>query len=405
MRKSQNLSRRQALSGIAGMAHLPLLGCLELGPENKDLGINVSRNIIDSYNDADGLQIIDISDNGQKNIIASSRDSVYWYEQTEGSDGWIKHLITTGYNEIEGIDAADIDGDGLIEVFILDQGAGILDIATQDTFDPTKSWSTATLDSNASAIQSSLISDISGNGNRNDIAYTYEGINDGDGGVYWQEYTGGTPKDVSNWSKYEMHQIEGAWWIAQKRRDLSRNGNTNDIVVSAREYNNKNARGEVFWLESPTDPRQSWNKTIIDDGSDFAPTQIDTGNLFANGHQNDVVAVAGPDRGNGLYIYDYSNNWDRKKILTADEFFWNAKTIDLLNRSQDEIIFSKHQQYSGFLIWDGSKYITKGMTSNGGSNKFDDRIIPWDIDNDGELELLLVYDDTGDLEWWDVTFE
>lgn len=135
----------------------------------------------------DGLQQADLAGDGEPFLIVGANDStVRWYRQTVDG-GWQSHVIASGFVELEGIDAADFDGDDRTEVIALDQGAGKVVLLKADTGDPAGPWSMATLDAAAPMAQSSFVTDVSGNGVPNDV-FTIR--TDRGEGIYWYEYAG-----------------------------------------------------------------------------------------------------------------------------------------------------------------------------------------------------------------------
>jgi hypothetical protein len=311
-------------------------------------------------------------------VAGSETGGVSWYEQgaepAAGGD-WTEHEITASANELEGLNAADIDSDGKVEVFILDQNAGTLEIAKQDGSDATGSWSTTTLDNSAPNIQSSLIADVDDDGN-DDILYAYEGDTGGEGGVHWLEWNGSDPTNASNWTKHTALQIEGAWWIGQGRRDLSGDGNATDIVFTTRENKNGAASGSVNWLEPPSDPTNTWTKHQIEDNQDYIPLHCDVGNFYGDGHQKDVVACAGPDgSGTGVYRYRFDNNWSRTQLPNTTTDHNNVVGLDIFGNTRTDIVTLTQAQSPDKLEvreWDGSEY---SVSQEFEIDKADDRIV------------------------------
>ncbi|WP_207587118.1 FG-GAP-like repeat-containing protein [Halomontanus rarus] len=355
---------------------------------------------IDSVNNMDGIDILDMDDDGDIDVITGSEGTgeVAWYEQGSDTDTWTKHTITTGHNAIQGVDVADVNGDGKKEVLILDKDAGDILLATQDTSDPTGSWSNTTLDANAPNAQQSVEADIDADGDM-DFFYAYEGTSDGEGGVYWLEYQGGDPGTASNWQKHEVAQINGGWWIAQRQVNISEDATGNDIVVSARDRRNSAAEPGVYWLEEPANVSEAWTIYTIEDASTYDPLHVTVGNFCGDGHRKDVAASAF-DGGTGIYYYCFSDDYSRT-VLRSDGRWHNTQSADLDGGAgRDEIVVADHNLNTEMMVysWNGTAYTQRSATQY---DKPDDRIIPYDLNGDGFKDVFAVSSSSNSVDWWE----
>lgn len=347
----------------------------------------MSANTIDSLDNAEGMATSDIDSDGRTDAIVSDGEngSVYWYQQPDRLDNsWTQTTIQSGFSEVEGVATGDFDDDGNIEVVIADQGGDELAIAKQDTSDPTGSWSATTLDAGATNVQGILIWDVDSDGNL-DIMYSYEGSASGNGGIFWQQFGGGDPLDSNNWTQHQALQVEGAWWLAQRApKDLTADGNSDDVLFSVRESKNTAASGEVAYISPPSDPTNTWSKTQIDDNADYVPLHVSHGNLFGNNHEKDILASAF-DSGNSIYRYDFSNGFARATVDSSTRYY-NSKARDLSSNSRDDL-FVNDDGSSEFklYVYDGSQYVVTDSIAHG---KSDSAILAADITGDGTNELL-----------------
>lgn len=352
---------------------------------------------LDTETMADGSQLIDMDASGSQDIVVGTdlEGGAVWYENDAG---WTQHQIASGYESVEGVDAVDIDGDGDVEVFILDQPGGVLDIAVQDNSDPTGSWSTTTLDGNATNVVNTLLGDLAGDGDKNDLIYSYEGGESGDGGVYWLEWTGGDVGSASNWDKHEIVQEEGAWGLSRRFADLSGDGTTLDIAFTARTARNDAAGGGVWWLEKPSDPRDLWTQHEID--TEDSALQVDIGDLSGNGDAKDVV-VGRFDDGEGVYWYDEANSWERNAVTTGSTWY-NVRAKDYTENAAWDII-TVEQSPTELAFWkkSGDAYQPAAVED---LYKEVERIPFGDIDGDGSDEFVTVSEEKF-VEYWDVEIE
>jgi hypothetical protein len=393
------------MSGVTAGAILSA-GCTSVWPSRSKRFADITRHRIEQgLRDPDGLEVARIDDdNGIDVIVANSTGTpaVYWYQQ--GEDQWQQHVVdnSTGFEKIEGVDAADFDDDGRTEIVTLDQLRGTVFISTVDNpKSESKSWSTAAIDETAPLVQCSLETDLTRNGYP-DLLYAYEGWHGTAGGVAWLEYTTGDITDASNWRKHQVVQADGAWWIAQEQRDYSGNGRENDIVFSSRESGRSGhtGTGKITWMEVPSDPTDQWESHIIEDGEDYAPLHVTTGNFFNDGHEKDVAAGAF-DRGRGIYLYSFSDGWQRTRLLT-DHRFHNVRALDITSRNRHELYANTDDGVSMILQHTGSSW---EVVAEFDLLKSDDRIIPVDINSDSALDVVTVAAISGTVDWWSFDVE
>lgn len=367
------------------------------------VGDGVSITNIDSHTKTDGLQTVDVDGDGLEDLVVTTETAAYWYEQpADPTSTWPQNTVATGQTEIEGANAEDFDGDGTPEAVILDQGAGDVVVASADTDDPTGTWSSTIIDGNAPAVQSSTVVDVDGDGEP-ELVYVYEGIDGGQSGATaWLDYTGGDVLSASNWTKHIIDETMASWWIADGRHDISGDGTEDDVVVSARQNNTLSTTGELFYLSPPADPTSTWTKTVLHDGSTFAPVQTEVGEIFGNGHGRDVVAAA-RTTGDGIHAFDASNGYARTKIVSGGTYF-NVQTADITPGDRDDLFVARDSAHAGFRVYEEEtdSWTLRGAQHLGSNNKYNDRLGVLDVDNDGRNEAILVADDTGVLEWWDV---
>ncbi|MGV9198305.1 MAG: FG-GAP repeat domain-containing protein [Promethearchaeia archaeon] len=375
-----------------------------LTPVDKNEIGGLLRHNIARIDDGDGLEIADFSADGRIDIVIaeSKLGKVTWYEQGKTPYQWTPHLIAEGFKKIEGLDVLDADEDGRLEVIILDQGLGEVALAEQETDDPRDEWAVEVLDDKAFKVQCSLENDIDDDGDM-DFFYAYEGLKDGQGGFFWMEFKGGESLNSENWEKHTIKQVNGGWWINQEFLDLNQDGKKEEIVVTSRTLRNKDAIPGAFWLEPASNVKDPWSIHVIEEGKDFYPLHVSTGNLTGKNHSKDVVLGA-KEKGTGVYLYSYSDGYSRSTI-TPHGTWHNVKALNLDNKGRDEIIVVDADVLFGrrmkIYSYKGGKYKEIFSTRYW---KADDRIIPYDLDDDGINEIFTVSAEDNSVDWWEVTF-
>jgi hypothetical protein len=389
----------------------------ESGRENRAAGVGdqqhggpgfmlVKHEIDTSIREGDGQSMADVDGDGNNNVIVGTGrgGQVFWYEKHSPTE-WTRHLIADGFVEVEGTIAADFNNDGQIEVVILDQATADLSrphvsIAKQDTEDPRKSWSVSVLDSHAPHVQQGIAVDVTGNGLL-DFVYAYEGKVDGQGGFYWMRNHGGNPLDPGNWTKHEIGQMEGAWWIDRNSpKDFSGDGVRGDLLVGARAGGRapRSARGGIFLYLRPEDPTRPWQKITVDDT--FPTLQVASGDLTGNGDDRDIVAGACHDsQHTGLYLYEFHNGWNRIEV-ESDHNWWGTYAYDINQDGRAEIIAGEQTGHTLRIYafdQDADRYTLRASDR---FRKPDDQILFDDITGDGRKTEFFVGADPGGVFWY-----
>lgn len=362
------------------------------------LNYSISQNQIGSVSNSDGLQIGYINGDDLIDVANASQDTVYWFEQTADLTSWNQYTVSTGHTKIQGVNIVDVNGDGNKELFICDRDDDSVSIIQQDSGDPTGSWTSTKLATGLGSPQTSVIFDVDDDGTP-EIIFTHAGTTNTTG-VTLLDYTGGTVTDAANWDEYRIDSTQGAWWPIGPR-DISGDGNKDDIVISSREISGLSNSGQLYYLSPPSDPTNTWNKTQIDDGSTYSPFQATMGNYFGTDDRDLVVAAR--TTGDGVYAYDFDNGYARTEIISTDTYY-NVKLGDIVQEDygRDDLFVAKENDYSGLRVYnsDTDSYELNVTVNSGQSNKIDDRIIPYNLTGDGGKELILCNQTDSALDWW-----
>ncbi len=351
--------------------------------------------------EGDGQALADVNGDGNNNLIVGTGNGgeVYWYEKIS-SGKWERHLIAEGYREVEGTIAGDFNGNGKTEVIILDQRGNRVDIAIQANDNPGGDWLTFTLDPDANLVQQGLIMDVTGNGYP-DFIYAYEGSHPGNGGFYWMENKVGDLLNPGNWEKHEIKQIEGAWWIDYNSpRDWGGSG-TGDIAVGVREIRGRNpgsVNGGIYILKQTGNPRDIWIMEAVD--TSFPVLQVSSGDLTGNGDERDLVAGACHDSEHtGLYIFDYSNKWQRAEVEIRHNW-WGTYAFDINKNGRAEIISGESSGNTLRIYAYCDKQTRYVLQISDPFLKPDDQIIFEDIDGNGHKTEFFVGSDPDGVFWY-----
>lgn len=388
-------------------------------PAAPDRSWEITRHTVDELT-SDGLVAVDVTGTGNEDLVVAGdvTGQVAWYRNPGDPRGdWEKHLVEDGYAELEGTEAGDIDGDGRVEVFSLDQqGANAQKVRIHEPVsdDPTGDWSTTVLDDDAPFVMNAFVTDVTGDGENTDLLYTVEGGSPGEGGVFWLEYHDGDVMDASNWTERTVAPVDGAWGIHYEWVDISADGEEADLVLGARSLRNDGADGGVFWLERPDDPTDTpWPVHWISQGK--GRLHLAVGDFTGNGTSLDVATSYDWDEGTGVHIYEYPGatkfqnrvadlvEWERRE-LTTDGQWWNVRTHNWTGGDYDQILTIENGNGDPLEIWDnedGSGYERMASHDYG---KSDDNVAFVDLTGDGSMEMATASESgSNKVDWWEIT--
>jgi len=204
--------------------------------ENSDTqpGLFVSQNTVDSnVNTPLSLFCIDLENDGDVDILGTSSNVVAWWENDGSGSGWTQHTLVSGLHDADGIHAADVDGDGDLDI----SAAEIWDGGAFYWFENTDSigttWSCHTVLGSFYIAESTFLADIDGDGDEDMLA-------GGGDGVYWFENVDGlgTPP-------WTQHDVDPGVALAVGLSAFDFDGD-GDIDLSRADYGNN----DLMWWEN-----------------------------------------------------------------------------------------------------------------------------------------------------------
>jgi hypothetical protein len=148
------------------------------------------RHIIDTPHRPNKGQVVDMDGDGGLDLVMAIRgdDSVkgslvtpgaqiVWYERS-GVDSWTKHVIADQFHHASEAVAADVDGDGQIEVVATGWGANGRVALFKHRGDPRGPWDMQILKSPWSKVAQPIIVDLDGDGRLDIVACAERGSNE-----------------------------------------------------------------------------------------------------------------------------------------------------------------------------------------------------------------------------------
>ncbi len=154
------------------------------------------RHAVQGSHDAGLVHAADVDGDGDVDVVGAgtATDMIAWWENTAG-DGtlWTRHTIDGAYDGAHGVDAADVDGDGDVDVLGAATEANDLTWWENTAGDGTV-WTEHTLDDHFSAAKSVFAADIDG-----DADIDVLGVAKGQQDITWFENLGcNCPADLND---------------------------------------------------------------------------------------------------------------------------------------------------------------------------------------------------------------
>lgn len=332
----------------------------------------------------------DIDGDGDSDVIGtidSRNGAVCWWENTDGSGiYWTKHQISgTGFNNPNVARAADINGDGFIDVLGVSYNSSR--ISWFENVDGSGDYWVEHMIHNVQAITAHC-SDVNGDG--------------------FIDVVSGAPYDNTiQW--YENADGSGTLWIEHivddsftyprsvYSSDINSDGRT-DIIGSV------NHGGTLYWWENLDGSGTNWQKHLI--STDATWSQAYSADINGDG-SNDIIGMTGDrmsitwwenDDGSGL-------SWTQHALDNEFCFTKSVCSADLNGDGYLDLIGTSYQLY---IIEEISWWENTDGSGTGWIKHELERSVEFavsaqaaDLNNDGCLDILAAakYDD--EIVWWD----
>ena len=220
-------------------------------------GIVWTQHTVDgAFDMAMSVYAADVDGDGDMDVLgaAYNADDITWWENTTG-DGtaWTEHTVDGAFDGARSVYAADVDGDGDMDV--LGAASGANEIAWwENTTGDGSTWTEHSVVVAFDGANSVYAADVDGDGDMDVLGAANE-----DDDITWWENTAG---DGTAWTEYTVDgAFDGAYFVYAA--DIDGDGDM-DILGAA--FHD----GDIAWWENTAGDGTTWTEHTVDGAFDFA---------------------------------------------------------------------------------------------------------------------------------------
>ncbi|MDA3816649.1 MAG: T9SS type A sorting domain-containing protein [Prolixibacteraceae bacterium] len=336
----------------------------------------------------------DLDGDGDMDVLSASYwdDKIAWYENLDGAGTFsAQKVITTEANGAGSVYAADLDGDG--DKDVLSASENDAKIAWYENLDGAGTFSTQNIiTTNADGAMSVYAADLDGDGDKDVLSASCW-----DDKIAWYENLGGggsfsSQNVVSGFKEIIDSNVVGAGSVYAA--DLDGDGDMD--VLSASSSDDK-----IAWYEN-LDGADTFSDQKVITTNAAGASSVYAADLDGDGDK-DVLSTSENDAKIAWYEnLDGAGTFSAQKVIATDEYVgYDVYAADLDGDGDTDVLGSETH---GNLGWYEN---LNGEGDFSSSNTIDDEV--WglesvyasDLDNDGDLDVLAISREMSRLNWYE----
>lgn len=252
--------------------------------------------------------------------------------------------LTDRFHQLEGCSFADIDGDGIHELLVVDQeGNDFYIYKPENGSDYAGNWNRVKINQGFGRPfgQDSFAYDFDGDGVE-EVAIAFEGTTDGDeiaaGGVVWYDFPdpNADPLDPASYVEYVLARRRGSWSFLKSKKFMTIDSEE-CLIFGSRFGHNDFAAPGILKAVRPAVVTDEWEVTEIYSTVADDITWIDAGDFSGDGHGDDIAfiqwkAVEDSDSLRIRYL-DKGDSWNEVLMGSALGQPYNAVALEAAMRT------------------------------------------------------------------------
>ena len=347
--------------------------------------------IAGSLNAVQSARVADVDGDGDGDVLAavSGSDTIVWQENTAGdASAWTAHVVTSSFASAASADAADLDGDGDLDV--VGAASGDDTIAWWDnTAGDGSAWTLHTVDASFAGAWRVRAADLDSDGDADLLG----AARDADDLVWWENTAG----DGSNWNRRDV-VVDFTGARDAMAADLDRDGDL-DVLGAAWEA------GQIAW----------WKNEMIHRSAVF-PARDTVATSYGRAHSVHAADVDGDGDIDMLGAAYNDNRVDWWENTAGDGSAWTAHEVNSAF-NQASAVYAVDMDADGdidvlgaaesarVVWWENTAGNGLAWTEHALDTWFwgASSVYPADIDGDGDLDAAGAGYGADDVAWWENT--
>ena len=365
----------------------------------KDVPFGDATTIDGSFEGAISVYAADVDGDGDLDVLGAAygADDISWWENTAGNGtAWTEHIVDSDFDGAESVHAADVDGDGDLDV--LGAAAGAYDITWwENTTGNGTVWTEHTVDGDFGGAYSVYAADIDGDGDLDVL---------GAGDLHGAHKMGLTIDNVSWWENtdsngtaWTKHTVDGDFKEVRSvlAVDLDGDGDLDVLGAACATFGAKN----IIWWENTDSNGTAWKVHIVD-GDRSGAWSVHAADVDGDGDLDVLGADSGAD--NITWWENTAGNGTAWTEHTVDGSYDTARSVYAADLDGDGDIDVLGADYttSDITWWENTAGKGTVWTEHTVDGDFRGAysVHAADVDGDGDLDILGAAYNAHDITWW-----